>query len=281
MGLFSRDPDDDDDEGGGLFESRTFVLSAIVIGAIVVCGVAILLVNRDSGSPSANPSNTPTESVITPPPTDEPTGDPATPDPTESTPTKRPTKPPEGPPPCRRPATEEGLSEAPAGVSWDFEDGMLVPYRDTLGAGLSYDDGVKYCFHHSPAGAVVASLTTLAQAQDPRHIISVVQRRVLPGVGQRLALAEARRSLASPTPDPDRNTIGQGQYVGYKVVDYTPTRAILNIALQVDPDHIGGITTAVVWSGGDWKIQLRGDGQLGPDPDVLASLDGYVRFRGA
>jgi hypothetical protein len=38
---------------------------------------------------------------------------------------------------------------------------------------------------------------------------------------------------------------------------------------------------SLVWSGGDWKIQLRPNGELGPDPDLLASLDGFVRFRGS
>jgi hypothetical protein len=281
MGLFSRDPDDDDaDDGGSPFEGRGFILSAIVVGAVVVCGVALLVVTRDRGTPAATPTNSPS-AVVTTVPTTEPTG-PATPDPTQPSQsgTPRPTTS-NGPQPCKLPPNDEGLSEAPAGVSWDFQDGILVPVRDTIGPGITDADGLKHCFHRSPAGAVVAVLTTVAQAQDPRHLTDVVQRRVVPGPGQRLALGEARRLLASPSPDADRNKLGQVQYVGYKFIDYTQTRAILSVAIQVDPDHIGAISLAVRWSGGDWKIDLRSDGQLGPDPDVLASLDGYVRFRGS
>jgi hypothetical protein len=282
MGLFSRDPDDDDaDDAGSPFEGRGFILSAIVVGAVVVCGVAVLLAGRGSGDPSAGQSPQPTETVTTGPTTAPATEGPATPDPSQPTQRTSPTPKQNGPLPCKLPASEEGMDEAPAAVSWDFQNGILVPAKAGIGAGITDPDGLKRCFHRSPAGAVFASLVTIAQAQDPRHTIDVIQRRVLPNAGQRLALDEARRVLASPTPDTGRNTLGQMQYVGYKVIDYTPSRAVLSIAIQADAEHIGGIAVSLVWSGGDWKIQLRSNAELGPDPDLLASLDGYVRFRGS
>src|SRR5262245_55691034 len=156
MGLFSRDDDDASDGGGSPFEGRGFILSAIVVGAIVVCGVA-LLVTRDRGTPAATPTTSPS-AVATQVPTGEPTGPtgPATPDPNQpsQTATPRPTTS-HGPQPCKLAANTEGLAEAPAGVSWDFDNGVLVPLRDTLGPGITDPDGLKRCFRHSPAGAVV------------------------------------------------------------------------------------------------------------------------------
>ena len=294
MGLFSRDPDDDRDgagDGGSPFEGRGFVLSAIVVGAVVVCGIALLVVTRDRGTPSATPTNSP-PAVATQVPTTGPAGPtgPATPDPNEpsQTGTPRPATS-HGPQPCKLSANNEGFSEAPAGVSWDFDNGVLVPLRDTLGPGMTDSDGLKRCFRHSPAGAVVAVLTTAAQLQDPRHYVGGVQRRVAPGPGKPLALAEAHRRLVSPSPDDARYQLGQLQYVGYKFIDYTPTRAIMNVAVQIGPGTadcdrkscVGAVSIAVRWTGGDWKLDLRPDGSLSPDPEVLASLDSYVRFRGA
>src|SRR4029450_12748888 len=197
MGLFSRDPDDDDaDDGGSPFEGRGFLLSAIVVGAVAVCGVALLVVTRDRGTRAATPANSPS-AVVTTVPTTEPTG-PATPDPTQSSQsgTPRPTTS-NGPQPCKLPPNDEGLTEAPAGVSWDFQDGILVPVRDTIGPGVTDADGLKHCFHRSPAGAVVSVLTTVAQAQDPRHLTDVVRGARGPGP-PRPPRAERRRPGPGP-----------------------------------------------------------------------------------
>ncbi|HYU86451.1 MAG TPA: hypothetical protein VEK80_16730 [Kribbellaceae bacterium] len=282
MGLFSRDPDADDDNATSPFEGRGFVLSAIIVGAVVVCGVALLLLGRDSHTPTAGPSQAPTTAVTTEP-TDQPTDGPATPDPTQ--PTTSPTQRPGGVMPCKLPESEEGMIAAPRAVVWDFQNGVLVPRKDDLGPGVTDDDGLQRCFRRSPAGAVFAALTTLAQAGNPEMQLAVVQRRLAPGAGQRKALAEARRLKASPTADIARNEGGSVQYVGYKVVDYTPGRAVLSIAMQLsgnsNGDNFGGVAVTMVWRDGDWKIQLRSDGELGPEPDALVSLNGYVAFRGA
>ncbi len=86
MGLFSRDPDADDEPS--LLEGRGFVLSAIIVGAVVVCGVAILLLGRGSDTPASGPTQEPSVPVTPEPtdgPTDVPTEGPATPDPTQPT----------------------------------------------------------------------------------------------------------------------------------------------------------------------------------------------------
>ncbi len=280
MGLFSRDPDADDEPS--LLEGRGFVLSAIIVGAVVVCGVAILLLGRGSDTPASGPTQEPSVPVTPEPtdgPTDVPTEGPATPDPTQ--PTSRPTQRPGGLLPCKLPASEDGMVEAPRAVVWDFQDGVLVPRKDDIGAGIVDGDGLQRCFRRSPAGAVFAAFTTLAQASNPELRLAVVQRRLAPGQGQRKALAEARRLEVSPTPDTYRNTDGSVQYVGYKIIDFTPQRVVLSVAMQVDDDSVGGVAVTMVWRDGDWKIQLRSDGELGPEPDALVSLSGYVAFRGA
>jgi hypothetical protein len=276
MGLFSRDRETDENSQSP-FEGRAFVLSAIVVGAALVCGVALFFLGRDPETPRATPTQQPSAPVTTAP-SEEPTGPPATPDPTQ--PTQRPTKP-DGVLACKLAANEEGLTEAPRAVSWDFEDGVLVPTKAEVGAGIVDDDGLRRCYRRSPAGAVFAAMTTLAQAQNPDKTMAVVQRRLAPGPGQQMALAEARRLKASPTPDNVRNQLGQMQYAGYKIVDYTPNRAVLSVAIQVEDENIGGVAVVMSWQGGDWKVVLRPDGELGPDPDLLATLDGYIAFKGA
>ena len=283
MGLFSRDPDDDDDtdDGRSPFEGRGFILSAIVVGAVLVCGIALFVLTRGGDDPQADPTIQPTASQTSGPPV-QPTEPPATPGETE--PTSTPTK---GLgrrsaiQACKLKATDEGRTGAPAGVSWDFQNGILVPVRDTLGPSITDDDGLKRCYHHSPAGAVLALMNTIGQAQDKRLQVAVADRRLAPGPGREAAIDEARRQLVSPTPDDDRYTNGQLQYVGYKILDYTSERALIGLSIQIKPETVGAQTLVVRWLDGDWKMELAPDGQLGPEPDLLASLDGYIRFRGS
>ena len=283
MGLFSRDPDDDADDGGSPFEGRGFILSAIVVGAVVVCGIALFVLTRGGDDPQATPSTQPTTAAPSTAPTTAPTGGPpATPDPTgTTTPTKGPTQ--NSVLACRLGSNTEGMDAAPAGVSWDFANGVLVPLRANLGPSITDSDGLQHCFRRSPAGAVIAILTTLAQAQDNRYLLPLVDRRLVDGPGKPLMRAEALRRIASPEAytDDDRYTSGQLQYVGYKVIDYTSTRAIISIAVEPIPDRIGEVTIITRWQDGDWKLELRTNGQVSPDPTVLGSLDGYVRFRGS
>lgn len=288
MGLFSRDPDDDDtdddiDDGGSPFEGRGFILSAIVVGAVIVCGIALFVLTRGGDDPQTSPSTAPSTAAPTTVPTDGQTdGPPASPDPSDTrTPTRSPSQ--SSVLACKQPMNKEGADAAPAGVSWDFTNGVLVPVRENLGPSITDADGLRHCYRHSPAGAVIAILNTLAQAQDNRYLIPLVERRLVSGPGKPLMLAEARRRIASPElyTDDDRYTSGQLQYVGYKVIDYTSTRAIVSVAVEPIPDRIGEVTIIVRWQDGDWLLELRDDGQVSPTPTVLGSLDGYVRFRGS
>ena len=73
------------------------------------------------------------------------------------------------------------------------------------------------------------------------------------------------------------------QFAGFKVVDYTPTRAIVSVAVEsTKPGKIVVLPLAVSWSDNDWKLVLQPNGGLiVSKPDLLRSLQGYVIFRGA
>lgn len=284
VAIFSGKPDESGDEPDrqSPWNSRGFVASVIVIAAIVICGLALLLLDGGgSGTPGTAPTQAPT-GVPTddPEPTPGPTGPPATADPTPTEPIPTTTRTTPGPGGgCSIPPGDQRItSSAPSGVAWRFEGGILVPTKATIGPGARDSSGIVSCFAHSPIGSVFAAMATLAQVQDQASIERVIEQRVAPGPGRTRALAVARAEGTNQTPGRAAEPV---QFVGFKIVDYTPNRVVLTIAVQTDRDKVAGLGVVMRWVGGDWKMDLRSDGSISGDPDVLGSLDGYVRFRGA
>jgi hypothetical protein len=283
MGLYSRDPDSGggDDAGGGetsFWEERGFVASAIVVGAIVVC-LLVWFFARGDGTPTSQPSTSPSTVVPTEQPTDEPSVPPATP-PTEqpsSTPTRRPTP---GVGGCRTKNPDQRIPRsAPTAVTWEFETDMLIPRQQQGGPAEMDQAGVRSCFAHSPTGAVLAAMVILGQIRNPALTERVLLQQVVANQGRTRALAEAK---ATPTPG-DTAPPGQSQFTGFKVLDYLQNRAVIAIAVRIDDSNVASMPVTMVWKGGDWRAELKEDGSFNGEvePDLLRSLDGYVRFGGA
>ncbi|MEV6284483.1 hypothetical protein [Kribbella sp. NPDC051770] len=269
----------DDGNNASVWESRGFVASAIVIGAVVVCLVVWLVAGgARSGTPDSrqSPSVTPTQVGPTDDSSDDPTEPPATPDPPSSTPSVPPT--PSGTGGCRAKNPPQRIPrEAPGAVSWQFETNMLIPLQAQGGPAVQDAKGLRSCFAHSPTGAVLAAMVTLGQIRNPQLTEAVLRTRIAPGDGRTLALKAVR---TSPTP---RNTGQTSQFTGFKVIDYLPNRAIISIAVRLDSQKVAGLPVTLLWQDNDWKLVLQPDGSFNGAvaPDVLQSLEGYVRFGGA
>ncbi|MEU4605240.1 hypothetical protein AB0F43_19840 [Kribbella sp. NPDC023972] len=284
MGLFSRDSgsgsagDDADGDAAGVFwQERGFIASAIVVGAVVVC-LLVWLFARDTGTPTTQPTTSPSTVVPTEQPTEEPPVPPATP-------TEQPTSTatPSGPPTpgaggCKLKNPDQRIPRvAPPAVTWQFEADMLIPLQQEGGPSVTDRTGVRSCFAHSPTGAVLAAMNVLGQIRNPDLTDDVLATRVMPGPGRDRAIREAR---VSTTP---RNEGKVAQFTGFKVFDYQPNRVVLQIAVQIDEAKVASLPVTMVWYRGDWRAALQDDGSFNGEvaPDVLQSLDGYVRFRGA
>lgn len=284
MALFGgrSDDDDRDDDERGPWGSRGFVASVIVMIAVVICGLSLLFIGGSDDPESApSPSPSPTSGQPTEPgPTEEPTSSAGpTENPTPVDPTPVDPTPPSRPGPCKVPPGDQRiLSTAPASVIWKFEAGLLVPTKATIGPGARDANGVATCFARSPVGAVFAAMNALAQIRDESLAVAVLEKRMAPGPGRTRAVNQARTAQRNATPG---RAAADVQFVGFKVIDYTPTRTVLSLAVQTDIEHIGGMAVTLSWVDGDWRVALRSDGSISGDPDVLSALDGYVRFRGA
>ncbi|MFC6158108.1 hypothetical protein ACFWUU_27475 [Kribbella sp. NPDC058693] len=282
MGLFSKDPDSDGDSDGektSFLEERGFVASAIVIGAVLICLVVWAVASNGSDTPAANPSQTPSTIAPTEQPT-ESTGPPATP-------TEQPTATQTAPPPpnshtggCHDSNPEQAIPRlaAPVAVTWQFEGEMLVPIQAAAGPASTGTNGVRSCFAHSPTGAVFAAMVLLGQVQNPQVSVAALKTRVLAGPGRTAAIAAARNELQTPPTE-----AGDVQFSGFKVLYYTTTQAIVQVVANLNNKAYGALPITMQWSHGDWYAVLQDDGTFNGsvEPDILSSLNGYVRFSGA
>ncbi|TWD80501.1 hypothetical protein FB561_1579 [Kribbella amoyensis] len=268
-----------DDSAESPWQSRGFVASAIIVGAVVACLAIWFAIGRGDGNdPSTRPSASPSVVEPTDPPSDDPTEPPATPD--------QPTTPPSTRPPsnnsaggCKAKNPDQRIPRvAPPAVSWDFETDMMIPRQAVGGPAITDGSGLRHCFAHSPTGAVLAAMVTLGQIRNPDLTETVLRNRIVPGPGRTRALAETR---SSPTP---RNSQESSQFTGFKVIDYLPNRAIVSVAVKIDSGiKVAALPITLLWTGGDWKLVLQSDGSFNGEvaPDILQSLEGYVRFGGA
>jgi hypothetical protein len=286
VGLFSRDPDSGEDSDGdetGMLQQRGFVAGAIVVVALILCLVAFLVLRGGSGTPAATPSETPSTAAPTEQPTDEPSGPPATPDPTDAPTSTRVTPPPAnntaGGCHVAKPPQAIPRYYAPTAVTWQFEGTMLIPLQLAGGPAATKASGVKYCFAHSPTGAVLAAMVLLGQVQNRSITLDVLRDRVVPGPGQLKAIAQAKAELQTPADSTDV------QFVGFKVVSYPKdgSQAIIQIASQLGDQGVGALLVTMQWFKGDWRAVLQDDGSFNGtvEPDILSSLNGYVRFSGS
>lgn len=284
MGLFTRDSgsgaDDADGEEPRFWHERGFIASAIVVGAVVVCLLVWFFVRGGSDAPTTRPSETPSTVVPTEQPTEEPSVPPATPteQPIGIT-TPRPTPPQlNGTGGCHNKHPDTEMPQvAPPAVSWQFEADMLIPLQEAAGPAVTSPSGVHSCFAHSPTGAVLATMVMLGQVLNPRITDEVLTTRVMPGPGRTKALAAAARELATP------GEKTQVQFAGFKIFLYQQNLAIIQVASELNHQAVASMPVTMRWTGSDWKAVLQEDGTFNGhvEPDVLQSLDGYVRFSGA
>jgi hypothetical protein len=266
-----------------MLEQPGFVAGGIVVVALILCLVAFLVLRGGSGKPAATPSTSAPTGQPTDVPTDEPSGPPATPDPTATETTPRVTPPPAnntvGGCHVAKPSQAIPRYYAPTAVTWQFDGAMLIPLQVAGGPAATRANGVKYCFAHSPTGAVLAAMVLLGQVQNRAVALDVLQERVVPGPGQVKAIAEAKADMATPL---DTTNV---QFVGFKVVSYPKdgSQAIIQIASQLGDQGVGALLVTMQWSKGDWRAVLQDDGSFNGtvEPDILSSLNGYVRFSGS
>lgn len=236
-------------EDTGPLAGRGFIASAVLTTLIIVAGAAFSagIATRDE-SGGQDPASTAAASPHEPPP---PPSAPPAPDGSQSV--------------CGLEGEVLGtadLTEAPAADSWDYQGTMAYPLSAAYGPGATDPEGFRYCFQHSPEGAVHAAANAAAQASDAD------ESRVIAWLDYFLADTPERDELMPRGgASPGSNGAAQGarlQIGGFRLMSYDGAMAKVDIAITGSINGRAVSLSAVydlVWEAGDWKLVVN-------DPDA-------------
>lgn len=251
------DEQDGDTDNGSLLTRPGFLVAGVLVLVLVVLGVFIAVRVARSND-------------VTAPPPPASTG-PQTPSATAASPSADP-----GASVCRLPgsAGSGSLTSAPA-AAWQYEETTAYPTSPEFGPGKTAGGGYRYCFQHTPTGAVFATANALAQgtSTDVAKIGSWAQYFVSEGTGRVKVLAQ----LNEPRGD---NTGIRMTIVGFKVLSYTAQSARVDLAVQTSGSAQTVYASAVyelAWQDGDWK--LNSDAPAPFNFATIPTIDGYVPWK--
>ncbi|MET9318226.1 hypothetical protein ABZX12_40945 [Kribbella sp. NPDC003505] len=262
----------EEDEDKSVF-GPGFVASCIVVGAVLVCGVLVLVSGRTSdgsGTPSSGTaSSAPARgsAEVTASATSSSGG---------TQPVSRSTggsgrATANG---CRLPVTDQAMpTKAPAADSWEVSRRVVVPRSKTYGPAGTDADGFRRCFAHSPTGAVFAAYNVVAALADQRQVVATVQKLMVPG-----AKADALIRELSTAEPPTNSPVTQ--VAGFRLLDAGRDRATVLIAVPVQTGYMS-LTLTLVWYAGDWRVQPPPPGEpVGAPFSQHRDLDDFVTWTG-
>ena len=172
------------------------------------------------------------------------------------------------------PSSQAVPQYTPQGITWQLYQTVALPYSKKAGP-MAVDGGVARCYAHDPLGALLAASQISARylvAPDWRRVL---QLQVMPGKG-RAAYAKLRAKYGGPGSQPS----SVAQLAGFKFITYSPAIAVIDMAMSNGQGSLQAYPVTVVWSGGDWKLQLQPDGSDAPQALPISSLVGFATWSG-
>lgn len=171
-------------------------------------------------------------------------------------------------------ASDGSVTAAPT-AAWQYEETTAYPTSPEFGPGKTASEGYRYCYQHTPTGALFATANALAQgtSTDVSKIGTWARYFVSDGTGRGKVLDQ----LNEPRGD---STGIRMTMVGFKVLSYTADAARVDLALQTSGNAQAVYASAVyelAWQDGDWKLNSDA-----PTPFNFASIptiDGYVPWK--
>ena len=243
--------DENQNESQSPFTRPGFIAAAIVVALIVVCGIILVAVNVGKGSPNAAPtsSTSTSPSVISSP--GPVSGDSSV---------------------CGlRGVQLSGTVSAAPETSWKYQDVLAYPTSQTAGPGATAASGYRYCFQHTPEGALFASANFAIMSFDQS-----LRSTWLPYV---LAPGQNRDSLLSSGLNAANPSGIRASIAGFRVLSYDGEHAQVDVAFQATTSGqivTGSFAAKLIWSGGDWK--LDSSAQNPAQVDQLPNLAGYTAW---
>lgn len=171
--------------------------------------------------------------------------------------------------------TLSGTLTAPPTAEWAFQGTTAYPTSEEYGPGQTDVSGARYCFQHSPEGALFMAANAVVQGSDPATATEWGPKVVAEGPYRDQLLGE----LSTPAADTETNS--RQSIVGFRVLAYDGATARIDVAVRASFETtvtVSGVYE-LVWQGGDWK--LSSDVREPLDVAAIPDLAGYVSWGAA
>lgn len=234
------------------FTRPAFIIAAVVVGVILTLGIVLAAVNMNRSEPEAAPSPPASAAPSTPAPTTlSPTEDDAS--------------------VCGLDGEvlSGSISTAPE-TEWKYQDVYAYP-SSPAGPADTSPEGYRFCFQHSPEGALLAAANITISSFDATGRADWLEYVVSEGQ-HRTDLVESGESTSLPTDV-------RASIAGFRMLAYEGDSARVDIAFRgtsQGTEVAGSLVAELVWEGGDWKLDASN-----PNPariTELPNLAGYTSW---
>lgn len=139
------------------------------------------------------------------------------------------------------------ISTAPE-AAWEYQDTMAYPISKDYGPAKTNAEGVRYCFQHSPEGALFAAANAVVQGSGTTKA---------DWINHFLSSETPNRSQFLPQNPTSATTDARLNIEGFRVLSYEGNTARVDVAVRVSSAGNQVYMSSVydlVWEGGDWKF---------------------------
>lgn len=242
-----------DDATQSPFTRPGFIAAAAVIAFVVVFGLILVIINTTRGDDQTAPPTVATTNAGTPASTSEETPTTAAEN-SDSV--------------CGLKDGDQELPVVGPEAMWAYQGTTAYPTSEEYGPGKDDPAGFRYCFQHSPLGALFFAANAVAQGGDPAVTTAWGEYAAGNGAYREELIAQG----GAVSGEPNTRLIVQG----FRVLDYNPEAARVDLGVRYSSD---GQTTYIsfvydlVWEDGDWKISTDS-----PEPISGAAIPDLVGF---
>ncbi|MFC5931513.1 hypothetical protein D6T64_04070 [Cryobacterium melibiosiphilum] len=229
------------------FSRPNFIVAAVVVAALVVAGVivGVNVATRDGGDAQPNPTSSSTAA-----PSAEPTADSG------------------GASACGLDGEElTGTVTTAPQAEWQYQDVYSYPVSSTAGPAATAPEGYRFCFQHSPTGALFAAANGMVTALAPDLRAVWLDYSLSEGTYRNDLLASAGNETDSEI---------RASVAGFRVLAYEGDTARIDIAFAgttAGQVVTGSVVFELIWIAGDWKL----DGN-NPEPARIAQIPNLAGY---
>lgn len=169
-------------------------------------------------------------------------------------------------------------TKVPSHIEWVDYRGLMLPLSPMAGPAERVGS-VARCFAPTPTGALLAAANIVMRHPVAPDWRSVVERQMVPGPG-RDAYLRLREQQQGPTggavvpPAADR----LARLAGFRFVSYSPQSAAVALLFRMSNGELRASVHTVLWSEGDWRLQMRDDGSDAFLEQTATGPEGYVEW---